>query len=187
MSLIMSKHRLIGIIVLAAVVIITIQLLPNHQQSSQYSAAVTQTVPTEPNLSTSQERTELNIVSSTNGAEGEEQAIDQYLDDEAPLSEVKESLPTKETKENPSKQYSHAWVVQLGSYSDTKYANILASKLKNSGYDAFTYKTVVNDLQVVRVYVGPVTSRQEADQLINQLNNAVDIKGIVTRYEVDQI
>jgi DedD protein len=185
-NLVMSKHRLIGLIVLAAIVIIAIQLLPSHQQGREDSGAITATIPNEPALSIAQPTDQKVVVPPTGDGEGD-QVIDQYLDGDRPLTETAEQAPAEEVTPNPSEQYNSGWVVQLASYNGDKYADALINKLKSTGYDAFTYKTVVHDAQVVRVYVGPVTSRQEAAQLTSQLTNAVGIKGIITRYEVDQI
>jgi DedD protein len=185
-NLVMSKHRLIGLIVLAAIVIIAIQLLPSHQQGREDSGAITLTIPKEPTLSVNEKTNQQEVVQTSDDSEGE-QIIDQHLDREAPLAQATEQLHTQEPTANPSEQYNRGWVVQLASYKDDKYAGVMVDKLKLAGYDAFTYKTVVRDAQVVRVYVGPVTSRQEAVQLTSQLTSAVGIKGIITRYEVDQI
>lgn len=183
--LVMSKHRLIGLIVLAAIVLIAIQLLPSHQKERNNFDVVSLNIPSEPALSPNQK--EENTQATYDG-QTEPEIDHQAKEVEITLAkeDVKQSLP-KIVTANPAEQYNNGWVVQLASYSSDKYADILVDKLKSAGYDAFTYKTVVHNAQAVRVYVGPVTNIKEAELLTGQLTNAVGIKGIIVRYEVDQL
>ncbi len=70
------------------------------------------------------------------------------------------------------------FAVQLGSFSKADNAMGLRDKLVAGGYTAF----VTTLGSVTRVYVGPQTSRAEAEKVLKQLLADIKLKGIVVNF-----
>lgn len=75
-----------------------------------------------------------------------------------------------------------AWVVQLGSFTDEANATGLTERLKETGYSAFIEPLHDDGKTTFRVRVGPELSRPAADKIKKQLEQDLEIKGIVMRY-----
>ena len=68
--------------------------------------------------------------------------------------------------------------VQLGSFSKADNARGLRDKLVAGGYTAF----VTTSGSVTRVYVGPQSSRAEAEKVLKKLLADTKLKGIVVNF-----
>jgi DedD protein len=73
-----------------------------------------------------------------------------------------------------------AWVVQLGSFKNESNAIRLMNMLRTKGFKAFTYKTKHNDQTCV--YVGPEFKQVTASALANQINHEVSMRGMIVSY-----
>ncbi|HWZ71451.1 MAG TPA: SPOR domain-containing protein [Casimicrobiaceae bacterium] len=71
------------------------------------------------------------------------------------------------------------FVVQLAAFADAKAAPTLASKLKSSGFPAYTETLKTNQGTMRRVRVGPYATREVADAELAKLN-AAGYRGVVT-------
>jgi DedD protein len=71
------------------------------------------------------------------------------------------------------------FVVQLAAFADAKAAPTLASKLKNSGFPAYTETLKTHQGTMRRVRVGPYATREVADAELAKLN-AAGYRGVVT-------
>lgn len=97
--------------------------------------------------------------------------------EEKPL--VVKAAPEAEKK--PA-QDSTAWVVQLGSFSNSANALNLRDKLRAKGFTAFVEKLESDGSTAYRVRVGPELKREIADALRDKLQNQMKLKGIVMGY-----
>lgn len=74
-----------------------------------------------------------------------------------------------------------AWTIQLASFSQKNNADQLVKKLKEKGFKAYVShdqsgKTILN-----RVYVGHELKREKADQLLKQLHQDFQLKGVIVK------
>jgi len=75
-----------------------------------------------------------------------------------------------------------AWVVQVGSFSNSANALKLRNKLRTKGFTAFVEKLSSDGETVYRVRVGPELKRETADALQVKLKERMKLKGIVMGY-----
>ncbi len=76
-----------------------------------------------------------------------------------------------------------AWVVQVGSFSDSKNANSLASKLKSAGFTAFVEPSSVKTGDIFRVRVGPELDKEKAEAISVKLQKEQKLSNtIVIQY-----
>lgn len=76
----------------------------------------------------------------------------------------------------------NAWVVQVGSFSNSANALKLRDKLRAKGYTAFVEKLDGSEGASYRVRVGPELKREIADSLRDKLQQQMKLKGIVMGY-----
>ncbi len=76
-----------------------------------------------------------------------------------------------------------AWVVQMGSFKNKMNALRLANQLRALGYKAFTQ----NRGNSMRVYVGPELKQASASSLANQIQEKINMQGIVVFYHPMEI
>ncbi len=102
----------------------------------------------------------------------------------APAKEEKKPLVVKAapTPEKKPTQDSTAWVVQVGSFSNSTNALKLRDKLRAKGFTAFVEKLESDGSTTYRVRVGPELKREIADTLRDKLQNQMKLKGIVMGY-----
>jgi DedD protein len=72
-----------------------------------------------------------------------------------------------------------AWVVQVGSFSQSANALALRDKLRKNGFTAFVEKYQERGTSSYRVRVGPELKRETAEKQLAQLKTKFQLKGIV--------
>jgi DedD protein len=90
-----------------------------------------------------------------------------------PAKTVNKAAPTAPAATRPKPGFA----VQVGSFSKVGNARGLRDKLVAKGYTAF----VKSSGSVTRVYVGPQSSRGEADKVLKKLLAELQLKGIVVQ------
>lgn len=75
-----------------------------------------------------------------------------------------------------------AWVVQVGSFSIANNARSLKAQLVKQGYKAYTETATTDAGQTVRVFVGPMVSKQHSMQEKNKIDKAFELKAKVVRF-----
>lgn len=75
-----------------------------------------------------------------------------------------------------------AWVVQAGSFSEEKNANLLRDRLRKAGYPAFVESSEGTQKAMFRVRVGPELDRNRADRYLKKLKESFAIDGLVVSY-----
>ena len=94
---------------------------------------------------------------------------------------TKPSIP-KPPKKAPVKALT-SWVVQVGSFSDQKNADALATTLKKAGFTAFVDPGTSNKTEIYRVRIGPELSKEKADKLAVVVKEKQKLtKAIVVQY-----
>ena len=130
-------------------------------------------------------------------------AIDQAMDSEESLAPDQQPAPTGQPSEDagatsataeapqPSDTSSApgtpvAWVVQVGSFSDSDNALVLRDKLLKQKYAAFVDEVKgPGGEKIFRVRIGPELLRSRADMIRDELEKRSRLKGIVVRHNVD--
>lgn len=186
----MNKHRVVGFIVVIALIVIVTEFLLNYRMQS--TVATVETVqPPMPELvknTDSIKISEPEAVSMTSNAIKNPNQVVQEQEEKletvmptASSSAVK-TKPAKAKNTNSASNYSHAWVVQLASYTDQTHADNLVSKLRKNGFDAFSYPAVSHGKNYIRVNAGPVATSKAAKQLMAELSSKMKLKGYLVRY-----
>ncbi len=86
----------------------------------------------------------------------------------------------QKAKESLAKATQSQWTIQLGAFSSDKNADALMKKLSAQGFTPYVRK-MAND-SLVRVYVSPGISRDQATRIAAKLDTELGLKGIVVRY-----
>ena len=63
------------------------------------------------------------------------------------------------------------FAVQLGSFSDEKNADKLVLVLKEKGFEAYSKSAIIDGETVIRVRVGTLPSREDAEEMNEELKN----------------
>lgn len=80
---------------------------------------------------------------------------------------------------------THAWSVQVGSFSQRGNSEALRERLRENGFSAYVERRQRDDDTVYRVRVGPVMERDEADELRLTIHEEAGLRGMVMRHSVD--
>ena len=75
------------------------------------------------------------------------------------------------------------WVIQQASFSSAANAENFRATLIKQGYNAYTRAAQSGGKPIVRVYVGPVASREAANQVRDELARRYDGKGQVVAHD----
>ena len=74
------------------------------------------------------------------------------------------------------------WMVQLGSFLKSENALALRKRLQARGYPAFVESGSSAQGKVSRVFVGPMSDREQAKNSATKLRREMELKGIVVPY-----
>ncbi len=100
----------------------------------------------------------------------------------APAPQAKAEPQTPAAIATPSaEELTHAWAVQVGSFSQRDKAIALRDRLRKQHFKAFVeeFKSTKGQ-SLYRVRVGPVPARPEAEKLQQNLETQENLKGFVT-------
>jgi len=100
-----------------------------------------------------------------------------------PVKKVKKPAPEPVIVEKPAQEAPEtpmtSYVVQVGSFSDKNNALALRDKLRKAGFPAFAENITAQGKTMVRIKVGPVLKKSEAEQMQNKLSKDLGIQGKV--------
>jgi DedD protein len=154
----MNKHRIVGFIVLSALVVIGVQFFLTYQKTN-HSLQAYRSPPIAP---LSAKLTSPNNAPSIQSAE----AVMERNFDNAP--DVVPAVP--------------AWIVQIASLSNESAAQTLLTQLKSLGFDAFIFPFTLQDKQSFRVCAGPFTEQSLAITALSTIQERLKITGILKQY-----
>lgn len=189
------KERMIGAIVLVAVGIFVIPALLDgpDQPTTTREVALDGTVPTrrveialDESVQASAAAASTPIADETaKSAEpdtkgsGPATAVEQSpVPESAPAPVQRESAPPPVAAKAPApapaavsaKPPAGNWAAQVGSFAKKSSANRIARQLDAAGFDSYVSEMTQGGKTLYRVRVGPVVSREEADDLIARLD-----------------
>lgn len=76
-----------------------------------------------------------------------------------------------------------SWVIQIGSYKEKDNALRIVNQLRAKGYKAFIQEVSTPVGDSTRVFVGPESKQHAARQLATQIENNMQLRGIVISYK----
>ena len=190
------KERLVGAAVLVAIAVIFIPIILNDSQETESISGSNIPEKPETNFNSriipvieNDEKALLNTIESRKvGSEENQNKNDQDIVAEKIVSDndkiADDISAKKEAVEDEVKVDVglSAWIVQLGSFTDEDNAQSLNEKLRKAGYPAFVEPLKKNGKISYRVRVGPEIKRSEADLLLKNLKDKMNLDGIVVTY-----
>jgi len=94
-------------------------------------------------------------------------------------SEPEEPAATDESRSREREMPLGNWFIQVGSFSQQENADDLRDQLRGEGYTAFVETSTVEGKTIHRVKVGPEMDRARAERVRDEIQSAMDLKGIV--------
>ena len=92
---------------------------------------------------------------------------------------LQSTVKPKQVVQKPKASASTSWVVQLGSFSEVKYAHQWTKKLYLAGYDVRQKQVTHQGKVMTKVWVHGPKSKQEAQALTQTLARQFGIQGHV--------
>lgn len=132
-----------------------------------------------------------------------ETAVQAPVIEQAQIEPVNNSIPASEIKSEPKPELkpelkpepkpepaviasteklitNNTWAVQLGAFSKVANAQALAKRLEAKGYSA--YLEEMSDLKLTRVLVGTKPNKQQATELLTEIDKSMQLKGIIVKF-----
>jgi DedD protein len=193
------KQRIVGALVLLALMVIFIPMLLSRQDDMQRVVVDAPSMPQTPTMP----QVELESVSVPQAQLLPEEPVPMTTSELAAVAPpavapAKSVLPTaapvapapKPIAVEPTAPASRldanglpvSWSIQLASLSSRAGADTLQKTLRAAGYNAY----VRNVEGMNRVFVGPVIERAEADRLRDQLTRQQKLNGFVVRFQPER-
>lgn len=92
------------------------------------------------------------------------------------------SVKAKPVPDQAKQTRASAWVVQVGSFSNSTNAKALRDRLRKMGYASFVEVMKAKSGSVYRVRVGPELTRPAAERLQQRIQAQAKLKGLVQSY-----
>ena len=179
------KHRIVGAIILVALVVIFVPMLLNENEPPPELKGVREMPPrgaTETKV----------IVTPVASEEAKPRQNPEAVTKTETTSAITESVPKQETKtapvEKPTKapaaadKITQAWVVQVGTFSNADNANHLRDKLKSRGHAVHTESVSLAGKKALRLRVGPFRDKEQAVKAQAQIRKELRVQGVVQSY-----
>jgi len=160
------KQRLIGAVVLVALMVIFLPML--FSSGDLEPAEVLVDIPEKPPIPTF-EISEPVKPSEQRQAEKAQPKPQQTL----------QELVDKEVDEN---KLPVSWALQVASFKERDNAEKLRDKLRKAGYKAYIKYRLDVEPKMIRVLVGPVLKRSEIDKIKAAITRHQKLEGVVVRY-----
>jgi DedD protein len=186
------KHRIIGAIVLVALVVIFVPMILNQREpppelkgmrEAPASKEITETrVVVTPVPAAEVRPAESSEAVKTTPAPVESKAAPEtkpVTPAEIPAV-VKKPEPASEKTAKPAVDKTEdGWMVQVGTFTNTQNALRLRDKLKGLGHSVHTDTVTVSGKKALRLRVGPYTDRAKADKAQAQIRKETGLAGVV--------
>jgi len=179
------KHRIVGAIVLVALVVIFVPMLLNENEPPPELKGVREMPPrvvTETKV----------IVTPVADEAAKPRQNPEAVTKTETTSAITENVPRPETKtapmEKPAKapavadKITQGWVVQVGTFSSTDNANHLRDKLKSHGHTVHTESVTLAGKKALRLRVGPFSNKELAVKAQAQIRKELRVQGVVQSY-----
>lgn len=200
------KKRLVGAVVLVSLAVILIPLLLKGTGERTSMPRYGSNVPEKPDYKFKTIEIPLQVPpDQAQGASSEQVQVVESPKEAAaattapgtPKAEAPQSAPAPNAATNPKPERKHAtatpmtapteagpeaWVVQVGSFGNTKNAFDLRDKLRGKGFNAFVEKVEAEGKTVYRVRIGPQLTREAANAVQAKLAKHTRFNGLVMHH-----
>ena len=102
--------------------------------------------------------------------------------EEEPVAVVEEINLKKEASKEANQVGQMNWVVQIGSFSSRDNAQKLNQKAKKAGFSSFINPIIKNSKTMHQVCLGPEYDEVDANNLLKEIKNKMNLDGIVKKY-----
>ncbi|RUO67275.1 SPOR domain-containing protein [Idiomarina ramblicola] len=174
------QNRLVGTLILVALAVIIIPDVLDGEKKGPVEPM--ETIPLKPTVE--EELKKPQTLSDTTVAEPvtvkeEQSAIEKTADSAAPVNDDNDiQAPPRQPSEYAVD--GKAWVIQLGAFSQEDSVKQLISQLQAKGFAAYSQKASGSSL--IRVLVGPDTSKAELEKQLAPLKELTGLEGKVITY-----
>lgn len=184
------KNRLVGTIVLVAVIVIFLpDLLDGKKQTNSPNFVQFPRVEDIPKAQEIEAIPEQEIKQNVESklTITDDVALDEQADGEA-IDRDAESLIAQTVITEPLEPNTldAGWVVQLGSFRHQKNVNELLDKLETAGYRAFSRKVDTSAGRLTKVFVGPDVDKLKLERALPHLTETTGLKGKVAPFDIAQ-
>lgn len=97
-------------------------------------------------------------------------------------SGIDETLEALKDKKTDADGLPVSWALQVASFKERENAEKLRDRLREGGFKAYIKYRLDVEPKMVRVFVGPVLEREEVDKLKADINKQYKLEGVVVRY-----
>jgi len=187
------KNRLVGIIILVALVVIFLPSLIDGEKTSYQQEFVSTPIKPELKQHTKTIPNDIAIKQEKIVIENSQSITNEKLDSNTTEWKVEEVATTVVSNEKPTQDLiantvpqsnnekvnftDPAWTIQLGAFENKANINALLKKLNKAGFRAHTIPEVVMDGQLTRVFVGPDVSKRKLESKLPRLKGLTGLNG----------
>ena len=186
------KHRIVGAIVLVALVVIFVPMILDEREPPAELKGVREAPPRTEITETRVVVTPVPAGEIKPGDSSEAAKITPPPAESKPAPEAKPAVPAEKpavakkpepAPEKPAQpaaaKIENGWVVQVGTFSNTQNALRLRDKLKSLGHAVHTDSVTVGGKKALRLRVGPFADRARADKAQAQIRKETGVAGVV--------
>ncbi|CAG9296914.1 SPOR domain-containing protein [Celerinatantimonas diazotrophica] len=182
------KHRLIGTIVLVALLVIILpDIIDGHKEAvkEQFS-----TIPFAPKPA-DEKPLMIDLSKPSNDAQQQTgQMASSTANSSAVAPTQSPSTVTAQSAAEPNNSApqsqaftGNGWIIQLATLKSADSTQRLIEKLRNAGYQAHSYPQEPVDGKLNRIFVGPELSKDAMEKKIAKLKQLTGLKGFVRRFD----
>ena len=178
-----AKQRLIGAIVLLAIVAIFLSLLL-HNPDPSTNLSMTTTTPLALNKSIVQLQL-LSPVPKIDDSTGLRSTSSLPVPVLASKSIQSKNLVQQHTPYDIKSLFSKipiAWIIQVAVFKNHDNARHLLQRLQKKGFDAYLKRTY-EDKIITRVFIGPEIDRNKLNKIQKELKKQIRLNGIIKKYQ----
>lgn len=196
------KQRLVGAVILVALAVILLPMLLSDEDENQMPLFGTN-IPEQPKVLTDMAQLSPENFPERPAYQPLRTMVDEHnakASDTPESSPEKKPLPDEDAKlaattpkveqitrptkaqDQEKKNTAHAWVVQVGSFSQADNALALRNKLRKKQFPAFVEAITTPEGKIYRVRVGPEVQQRSANKLQRRLKKEMAMKGLVMRH-----
>ncbi len=196
------KHRIIGAIVIVALVVIFVPMILNQRETPPDTRPASAPTASGEIADTADTKVVVTPVAPEAGkpAESGEAAMNPAAPapESAPPPETKPVAPVeqppevkkppaaptheKTAKVSAAKKITKGWIVQVGTFTNRENAIHLRSKLKSHGHAVNTETVTVAGKKALRLRVGPFRDKEQAAKVVAQIHRETGVRGVVQTY-----
>jgi len=79
--------------------------------------------------------------------------------------------------------FNNVWMVQLGTFSDSKNAYRLRDRLREDGFDGHTKAVQIDGKSAVRVFTGPFVNKRDAERVKKKVDDKYRVNSLLIFFD----